>query len=123
MTHNHPKQLYRFLLVAGIVLVAFNLRPAITSVGPVIGIIRDDVGLSNWSAGMLTSLPLIAFAFMSPVAPRLGNRFTNERTIIAGLILLLFGISIRSISVMLLLLLGHCSLEWELPFLMFSCPV
>ncbi|TMN21389.1 MFS transporter [Lentibacillus cibarius] len=100
------RQLYRFLLVAGIVLVAFNLRPAITSVGPVIGMIRDDVGLSNWSAGMLTSLPLVAFALMSPIAPRLGNRFSNERMLLVGLVLLLFGISIRLISVMTLLFAG-----------------
>ncbi|QKY69975.1 MFS transporter [Lentibacillus sp. CBA3610] len=106
MTNNQSKQLYRFLLVAGIVIIAFNLRPAITSVGPLIGIIRDDIGLSNWSAGILTSLPLVAFAVMSPAAPKLGNRFTNERMLLAGLILLFIGISVRSISVIALLFIG-----------------
>ncbi|GAA0446818.1 CynX/NimT family MFS transporter [Lentibacillus halophilus] len=104
--HYSTRQLYQWLLVAGIIIVAFNLRPAITSVGPVIGIIRDDVGLSNWSAGMLTSLPLVAFALVSPIAPRLGNRFTNERMLIAGCLLLIFGISIRSVSIMLVLFAG-----------------
>ncbi|MFC4557571.1 CynX/NimT family MFS transporter [Virgibacillus kekensis] len=102
----NAKQMRRFLLIAGIVLVAFNLRPAITSVGPLMGIIRDDLALSNWSVGILTSLPLIAFAVMSPLAPRLGNRFTYERTMIAGLILLLFGIAVRSIPVLALLFVG-----------------
>ncbi|WP_077328102.1 CynX/NimT family MFS transporter [Virgibacillus siamensis] len=97
---------YYILLVIGIILVAFNLRPAITSVGPLLGIIRDDIGLSNWSAGILTSLPLIAFAVMSPVAPKISNRYTNERTLLLGLILLLFGISVRSISLVALLFLG-----------------
>ncbi|UJL45380.1 MFS transporter [Virgibacillus sp. NKC19-16] len=99
-------RLYRFLLVAGIIFVAFNLRPSITSVGPLIGIIRDDIGLSNWSAGMLTSLPLIAFAVMSPIAPKLGNRLTNERTILLGLIVLSIGISMRSVSLIVLLFIG-----------------
>ncbi|SDQ24225.1 CynX/NimT family MFS transporter [Virgibacillus salinus] len=103
---DNQKKLYRFLLIAGIIIVAFNLRPAITSVGPLIGIIRDDVGLSNWSAGILTSLPLVAFAVMSPVAPKLGNRFSNERTLIAGLILLLFGITVRSFPFAALLFIG-----------------
>ncbi|SEP89505.1 MFS transporter, CP family, cyanate transporter [Virgibacillus subterraneus] len=103
---DNQKNLYRFLLIAGIIIVAFNLRPAITSVGPLIGIIRDDVGLSNWSAGILTSLPLVAFAVMSPVAPKLGNRFSNERTLIAGLILLLFGITVRSFPFAALLFIG-----------------
>ncbi|ASK64387.1 MFS transporter [Virgibacillus phasianinus] len=97
---------YRVLLVIGIIFVAFNLRPAITSVGPVIGIIRDDIGLSNWSVGLLTSLPLIAFACMSPLAPRLGNRYSNERTLLMGLILLFIGLMIRSASVLILLFAG-----------------
>lgn len=102
---DHTKSYY-LLLVLGIILVAFNLRPAITSVGPVIGIIRDDIGLSNWSAGILTSLPLIAFAIMSPIAPKIGNRYSNERTLLFGLLLLLFGISVRSTPVVFLVFLG-----------------
>lgn len=87
----------RFLLIAGIILIAFNLRPAITSVGPLLGIIRDDMGLANWSAGLITSLPLIAFAVMSLLAPKLSNKLGNERSLLIGLILLFIGIIIRSI--------------------------
>ncbi|HLQ70976.1 MAG TPA: MFS transporter, partial [Bacillota bacterium] len=90
-TSEDMNRLYRFLLYVGIVVMAFNLRPAITSVGPVIGLIRDDVGLSNWSAGMITSLPLLTFACVSPIAPKVGNRFSNERALLLGLFLLLFG--------------------------------
>ncbi|SFE48635.1 MFS transporter, CP family, cyanate transporter [Lentibacillus persicus] len=106
MANDSSKRLYQFLLIIGIVLVAFNLRPAITSVGPVIGIVRDDIGLSNWSAGILTSLPLIAFAVTSPLAPKLGNRYSNERMLLAGLIMLFLGISIRSISIIAFLFAG-----------------
>ncbi|WP_163970604.1 CynX/NimT family MFS transporter [Oceanobacillus halotolerans] len=106
LANKQTKRLYRFLLIVGIIVVAFNLRPAITSVGPLIGVIRDDIGLSNWSAGILTSLPLVAFAIMSPVAPRLGNRLTNERALLLGLILLFIGITVRSISMVFLLFVG-----------------
>ncbi|SHF90117.1 CynX/NimT family MFS transporter [Ornithinibacillus halophilus] len=102
----NSSQWYRAVLVVGIIFIAFNLRPAITSVGPLIGTIRDDIGLSNWSAGLLTSLPLIAFAFMSPIVARIGNRYTNERALLWGLIVLLVGISIRSISVLFFLFVG-----------------
>src|SRR5690625_2481387 len=78
-------QLYKVILVAGIVTVAFNLRPAITSVGPLMGIIRDDIGLSNWNVALLTSLPLIAFAIMSPIIPKFGYRYTNEKALLYGL--------------------------------------
>ena len=105
-TDEKSKRLYRFLLIVGIVFVAINLRPGMTAVGPLIGTIRDDMGLANWSAGLLTSLPLLAFALISPIIPSLSNRFTNERMMVIGLIVLVVGISIRSISFMLFLFVG-----------------
>lgn len=63
------KSTYLFLLIAGIVLVAFNLRQSITSVGPLVGMIQKDVGLAHWSAGLLMSFPLLIFSTMSPIVP------------------------------------------------------
>lgn len=94
------------MLVMGVLFIAFNLRPAITSVGPLIGIIRDDVGFQNWSVALLTSLPLIAFAIMSPMAPKLANRTTNEWALFMGLTMLIIGVGIRSISVTFFLFTG-----------------
>ncbi|MDC3413225.1 CynX/NimT family MFS transporter [Terrihalobacillus insolitus] len=94
------------LLITGIILVAFNLRPAITSIGPLLGTIRDDIGLANWSAGLITSLPLLAFAVMSPMAPKFANRLGNERTLLIGLTVLLIGISVRSIAITPTLFIG-----------------
>lgn len=99
-------RLYTAMLIAGIVVVSFNLRPGITSIGPLIGMIRDGVGLANWSAGLLTSLPLLAFAIMSPLTPALGNRYSNERVMLFGLLLLIAGIALRSASVVFLLFVG-----------------
>lgn len=100
------KKWHTYFLVAGIILVAFNLRPAITSIGPIIDIIQQDIKLSSSAAGLLTSLPLIAFAIMSPIAPSIGNRYSYERAFVFGLALLLIGIMIRSISAVPLLLGG-----------------
>lgn len=97
---------YQILLLIGILFAAFNLRPAITSVGPIIGIIRDHVGMTNWSVGFLTTLPLIAFAFMSPLVPRLARFYSNERVLLWGLMILAVGIGIRSLSYMISLFLG-----------------
>lgn len=97
---------YPILLVIGIVFVAFNLRPAITSVGPIIGIIRDDIGFANWNVAFIMSLPLIAFAVLSPITPIVANRLSNEITLIIGLIILIIGISLRSISMVFFLFIG-----------------
>lgn len=97
---------YIFLLVAGIVLVAFNLRPAITSVGPLVGMIQEDVGLAHWSAGLLMSFPLLVFATISPIVPKLANRLTKEKTLLVGLSSLFIGIVIRSIPMTFFLFTG-----------------
>ena len=102
----NTKSLSLFFFITAIILVAFNLRPAITSVGPLVGIIGEDLGLANWSLGLLTSLPLIAFAAVSPIVPNLANRLTTERTMLLGLVILLTGICIRSISMVFLLFIG-----------------
>ncbi|MFC4402097.1 CynX/NimT family MFS transporter [Gracilibacillus xinjiangensis] len=94
------------LFITGIIILAFNLRPAITSVGPIIGIIRDELLLDNWNVGLITSLPLLAFAFISPIAPRIANKTGNEKALLYGLIILLSGILIRSLATLLFLYIG-----------------
>src|SRR5215213_7088972 len=88
-------RLRSFLLVLGIVLLAANLRPALTGVAPLIGQIRADTGISNGVAGLLTTLPLLAFALLSPFAPRVARRFGMERALLASLLILAAGILLR----------------------------
>ncbi|SDJ03698.1 CynX/NimT family MFS transporter [Natribacillus halophilus] len=83
-------------IIIAIILVAFNLRPAITGVGPLIGMIREDLQLTNSQAGILTTLPLLAFAGLSIAAPRLARKWGIEWAIFAGLFTLLIGILLRS---------------------------
>lgn len=86
----------RFLLVAAIFLISLNLRPAITAVGPVLEFIRADTGISAAMAGVLTSIPLFAFALMSPWAAAIGSKLGMERAIFIALIVLAAGILLRS---------------------------
>jgi MFS transporter, CP family, cyanate transporter len=86
----------RALVLVAIVLLAANLRPAITSVAPLIERIRADAGVSNGVAGLLTALPLLAFAALSPAAPRLAWRFGAERVLIGSMLALCGGILLRS---------------------------
>lgn len=46
--------------MAGIVLVAVNLRPSLAAIGPLVADVRRDTGLSNTGFGILTTLPLLA---------------------------------------------------------------
>ncbi|WP_269768026.1 CynX/NimT family MFS transporter [Tumebacillus avium] len=96
MDANARVQKNSLLLLLGIVLIASNLRGAITAVGPLVGEIRLDTGLSNTWAGMLTTLPLLAFAAISPLAPKIARRFGTENTLFGGMLLLAIGILLRS---------------------------
>ena len=94
------------LLVVGIVLLAANMRSALTSVAPLIGQIRMDTGISNGVAGLLLTLPLLAFGVLSPVVPQLARRFGMERMLLASLLLLAAGIMVRSAGTVAVLFLG-----------------
>lgn len=94
------------LILVGILLVASNLRTAITTVGPVLSDLRDDLGLSSSAASFLVSLPLLAFAVVSPFVPRVALRWGLERTIAAALGILAVGLVIRSTPPTALLWVG-----------------
>ncbi|WP_338554806.1 MFS transporter [Paenibacillus sp. KS-LC4] len=85
-------------IILGIILIALSMRSPLTSVGPLVGSIRESLGLSNAAAGLLTTLPLLAFALLSPFAPILARRFGVERTLLFALVLLMAGIAIRSLT-------------------------
>jgi CP family cyanate transporter-like MFS transporter len=84
------------LAFVGILLIAVNLRVSFVSVGPLLGEIRDDLGLGAAAAGFLTSLPLVGFAVFSPLAPAVGRRLGLERTLWMALAVLAGGILLRS---------------------------
>ena len=85
------------VLLLGVLLVGANLRVAITPVGPVIGDVRHDLGLPASAASALISLPLLAFALVSPVAPALARRFGLQRTLVLALAVLAVSIVVRSL--------------------------
>ncbi|QSF46753.1 CynX/NimT family MFS transporter [Paenibacillus tianjinensis] len=85
-----------FLLVLGIIFVAAALRAPFTSVGPLLEQIRDGLGLSNTLAGFITTLPLLAFALLSPFAPQLARRYGLGNTLLLAMLTLSMGILLRS---------------------------
>ena len=61
----------KVLVFAGIVLLAFNLRPAVNSIGVVLPAIQRDLALSGFASGLLVALPTVAFAALGTMVPRL----------------------------------------------------
>ncbi|EPB7470321.1 MFS transporter [Campylobacter jejuni] len=75
-----------------VIIVTFNLRAPITAVGPIIDIIKDKYYLNSTVAGILTSLPLIAFGSISFIV----GYFSPIRAIVFGIFLIFLGEIIRS---------------------------
>jgi MFS transporter, CP family, cyanate transporter len=94
------------VLIAAIVAVALNQRPAVVAVAPVLGELRADTGLSSTMAGLLTTLPVLCFGAFAPVAPRLARRIGLETAVAFSLLLLAAGIALRLLSPVALLFAG-----------------
>ncbi|MBF8775727.1 CynX/NimT family MFS transporter [Pseudomonas fulva] len=85
-----------WLLLLGLVLVALNLRPALSSMAPVLGQVSDGLGLSAAQAGLLTTLPVLCLGLFAPLAPMLARRIGSERVVLGILATLALGIVLRS---------------------------
>ncbi|EHD9131100.1 CynX/NimT family MFS transporter [Salmonella enterica] len=94
------------LLIAGILMIATTLRVTFTSAAPLLETIRSDYGLSTAQTGLLTTLPLLAFALVSPLAAGIARRFGMERSLFAAMLLICAGIALRSLPSAALLLAG-----------------
>ncbi|SDW55067.1 MFS transporter, CP family, cyanate transporter [Marinococcus luteus] len=94
------------LLFAGIIMLAVNLRPALTSVGPLIPLIREDISLTRGTAGLITTLSLLTFAAVSPVAPKIGSKIGHQRALMVGVIVLIAGIVMRYVPEAVFLFAG-----------------
>ncbi|WP_211225429.1 CynX/NimT family MFS transporter [Sporosarcina ureae] len=94
------------LLLFAIFIVALNLRPAITSIGPMLNIIRDDLLLSNTQVSLLTVIPVICMGVFAMLAPILNKAIGLNKTMYWMLLLLAVATGMRysvtSFSVLLL---------------------
>jgi len=82
--------------MAGLVLLSFNLRPAAVSVGPVLEEVRDGLGLTGPEAGLLTSLPVLAFAIFGALAPTLARVLGLHRALALSLVAVVIGLGGRA---------------------------
>ena len=86
------------LVGAAVLLLAFNLRPAVTSLGAVLDEVRDALGMSATAAGVLTTLPVVCFAAFGAVAPRLARRYGISRVIAVSVAAIALGLTVRAVT-------------------------
>ncbi len=94
------------VLVAALLLVAFTLRSPIAALPPIVGEVSAALALSPAQAGLLTSVPLLCFALLTPFASGLVGKIGPERAIFVALAAILAGQAVRSTPVFGLALAG-----------------
>ncbi|MEV0588707.1 MFS transporter [Nonomuraea sp. NPDC050310] len=86
-----------WLLVLGIVLAALNLRTAVTSVGPLLDQLSAGLGMTSVGTGLLTTLPVLAFATVGAVTPAMARKVGEHRLLLVALGLLGVGLATRAL--------------------------
>jgi MFS transporter, CP family, cyanate transporter len=94
------------LLVTGMLVLAFNLRAAITSLPPVFPELQSALHMSAASLALLAAIPVLCFGVFSGTAAPLSRRLGEERVLGAALLLLAVGLLLRGLSPAVLLFPG-----------------
>ncbi|WP_272975920.1 CynX/NimT family MFS transporter [Deinococcus geothermalis] len=93
-------------LVLGIVVVALNLRPAIAGFGPLLGQIQAELQVNAATVSLLTTIPLLCWGLLAPLAPLLTWRRSSETVILVSTALIGIGALLRVGPSLLWMLLG-----------------
>ncbi len=83
------------LLAVGIMVLALNLRAAITSLPPVFPELSSALRLSSGSVAILAATPVACFGVFSGLGGPLSRAFGEERVLLAALLLLAGGLLLR----------------------------
>ncbi|SBT50569.1 MFS transporter [Micromonospora auratinigra] len=86
------------LVLVGMLLVALNLRAAVTSLGALLDEVRGGLGLSGAMAGFVTTLPTIAFAGLGALTPWLVRRWPAARVLVLAMLALTVGQVLRVVT-------------------------
>ncbi|MHA8044872.1 CynX/NimT family MFS transporter [Staphylococcus xylosus] len=103
-------------VILAIVFIASTLRAPLTSVGPVVDEIKQVMEINNSVAGVLTTIPLIIFAIVSPFVSKVTARLTMSRTILYSTMLLIVALYLRIAGDFTLFLIGTVILGIAIAF-------
>lgn len=86
------------MLMIAMVTVSANLRPAISSVPPLLDTIRAALGLSHAAAGLITTIPVLLMGVVPAFAALLAARQGSERLVLAAVLLVGVGTLARLVE-------------------------
>ncbi|MBF0715920.1 MFS transporter [Gemelliphila palaticanis] len=82
-------------IIICLILLGSILRTPITGIGTIIGIIKENLNINNTLAGMITTIPLIAFTLISPFAAKFATKKGLEKALFLSILVISFGLALR----------------------------
>ena len=100
------KKTARILLGLSLVLIAFNLRPVFSSFSALLPEIVASTGMSTFTAGLLTTLPVLCLGVFAPLAPRFAQQIGVEKTLLLVMFILSIATLMRGVGTLPFLFIG-----------------
>ncbi|MCC3280746.1 MFS transporter [Arthrobacter sp. zg-Y40] len=95
--HGTRPSLPVLLTALAVILVAVNLRPGASSVGPVLAELQAGLGIGATAAGVLTALPGLTFAVVGALAVAVSRKAGINGSILLALAAIAAGLLLRSL--------------------------
>ena len=101
----HPSSLRpTAAILAVVVLVALNLRLALSSLPAVATEIQTETGWSSAVIGALTTVPVLTMGLFALLVPRMAGYFGRRTTVAIALIMMMIGLGMRALGAIALTL-------------------
>lgn len=91
----HKHKLGAWLSLAGVILVALNLRAATVTLAPIYDFIKHSFAINATTISIIGMLPALSFALFGLLAPRLTRLIGLERSLILGMLMTCIGQLLR----------------------------
>lgn len=87
----------RILIIVGIVIAAFNLRPGVTGLSPLLDAMGEEIELNAVFLAIIGMLPPLLYGISGFLTPRLYARFTALGLSLAAMIMVTLGLGLRAV--------------------------
>lgn len=81
-----------------LILISLNLRPALTSIAPVMEVIVNDLSVSRANAELIMTIPVLLMGLLAPLSPLLARKFGQELILTATMAVLVIAFTLRFFS-------------------------
>ncbi len=104
--------LARPMLILTVALVGLNLRPFMTSIGPLVSKIRAGTGLSLQGIALLTLLPMMLMGLVAFIGPIVQSMVGERRVVLGALLTICIGCALRFLFPTAEGLIARCNNYW-----------